>query len=39
MNIEFEGRNALVDTGDIAFTFESAENPREFDIGQGLDGD
>ena len=31
MNIEFEGRNALVDTGDVAFTFESAENPREFD--------
>ena len=31
MNIDFEGRNALVDTGDVAFTFESAENPREFD--------
>lgn len=31
MNIKFEGINAIVDTGDIAFTFESAENPREFD--------
>lgn len=31
MNIDFDGRNALVDTGDVAFTFESAENPREFD--------
>lgn len=30
-NIKFDGRNALVDTGDVAFTFESAENPREFD--------
>jgi len=29
--IEFEGRNALVDVDDVAFTFESAENPRAFD--------
>lgn len=29
-NIELRGNNALVDTGDIAFTFETAEKPREF---------
>lgn len=30
-DIEFHGNNAIVDTGDVAFTFESAESPREFD--------
>lgn len=29
-NIEFYGNNAIVDTGDIAFTFEVAETPRDF---------
>lgn len=29
MSIEFHGRSALVDVGDVAFTFESTENPRE----------
>ncbi len=31
MNIELAGRNALVDAGDVAFTFESTVKPREFD--------
>lgn len=31
MRIEFDGRNALVDTGDVAFTYESVSNPRELD--------
>lgn len=31
MDIEFHGSNAIIDTGDVAFTFESAEKPREFD--------
>lgn len=29
-DVEFYGNNAIVDTGDVAFTFESAENPRDF---------
>ncbi|WP_026755028.1 hypothetical protein [Sediminibacter sp. Hel_I_10] len=31
MTVEYHGRNALVQTEDVAFTFESAENPRDFD--------
>ena len=30
MNIEYIGRDAIVDTPDVAFTYQVSETPRDF---------
>ena len=30
MNIEYVGRDAIIDTGDVAFTYEVSDTPRDF---------
>lgn len=37
MNIEFIGRDAIVQTPQIAFTYQVSENPRDFDKLRGYD--
>ena len=35
MNIEFIGRDAIVQTPEVAFTYQTAENPRDFEKDRG----